>query len=151
MGNSQNGTIYPNFSGQVRPAFAPSPHFRTGRQLGVQNILCERELPLDLHECRDKYFSLYDRGLLTASEVNNGFVELMLDAPTADAALALCDGLPDWFRDNFRAWFAELADRDFAYRWFGIGDTRTPEEVEADARRHQAFLKRMADDLLARR
>ena len=103
---------------------------------------------MNLRDRRDKLFANFDRGLITESETSNAFVALMLDAHDDAAAIALCDALPDRFRTTFRKWLTELADRDYAYRWFGIGDTRSPEQVEADSKRHQEILSRLGPTVL---
>ncbi len=103
---------------------------------------------MNLRDRRDKLFAMFDRGIVTESETCNGFVALMLDADDDNAALALCDTLPDWFRISFRNWLTDLADRDYVYRWFGIGDSRTPEQVAADSKRHQEFLSRLGPIVL---
>ena len=103
---------------------------------------------MNLCDRRDNLFANFDRGIITESEISNAFVALMLDADDDAAALDLCDSLPDWFRVSFRKWLTELADRDYAYRWFGIGDTRTPEQVAADSKRHQDVLSRLGPAVL---
>ena len=103
---------------------------------------------MNLHERRDKLFAAYDRGIITESEVANAFLALMLDADDDTTALNLCDPLPEWFRTSFRNCLTELADRDYAYRWFGIGDSRTLEQVEADSKRHQQILLRLGPIVL---
>lgn len=95
---------------------------------------------MKLRDRRDKLFAMFDRGIITESETRIGFVALMLDAKDDTAAFALCDTLPAWFRVSFRNWLTDLADRDYAYRCFGIGDSRRPNEVAADSKRHQEIL-----------
>lgn len=99
---------------------------------------------------RNQLFANYERGLVTESEVHRGYVAIMLDAADDDAALHLCDSVPAWFRASFQLWLIEIALNDYYARWFGIEDTRRPEQVEADARRQQSFLKRTGDQLKIR-
>jgi hypothetical protein len=70
--------------------------------------------PMNLHEYRDKMFEYYGRGVLDAHEVNVGVSALMLRADDDEAVLALCDDTPDWFRENFRDWLAELDAQDYS-------------------------------------
>ena len=103
---------------------------------------------MNLGDRRDKLFAGFDRGIVIESEICIGFVDLLLDADDDAAPLALCETLPEWFRVSFRDWLTDLADRDYAHCWFGIGDSRTPEQVVADAKRHQEILSRLAPTAL---
>jgi hypothetical protein len=97
---------------------------------------------------RQRLFSLYDRGLVTVSELDRGFVGLLIDAKNDDDALALCKELPVWFRSEFTSYLTDLANHDYRFRWFGIGDTRSQEQIEADTARHQEFLRRISPQIL---
>lgn len=84
-------------------------------------------------------FEYYGRGVLDAHEVNVGVSELMFLAVDDDAALALCDNAPGWFRENFREWLVEMADQDYAF----------PSD-EIDGMGHEEFFRRMAGRLRER-
>ena len=102
-----------------------------------------------LRHRRDRLFASYDRGIITESEVSSAFVALMLDADDDGAALDLCDSLPEWFRGTLRTQLTKLANRDYAYCSFGIGDQRTPEQIAADSKRHQEILSRLGPAVLS--
>ena len=97
---------------------------------------------------RDKLLACLERGIVSESEAHNSFVALILDADNDAAALELCDALPDSFRKSFREWISELAERDYLFRWFGIGDSRTAEQIDADAKRYQQILARLGPAML---
>jgi len=97
---------------------------------------------------RDKLLACLDRGIVTESEAHNSFIALILDADDDAAALNLCDALPDSFRKSFRTWLSELAERDYLFCWFGIGDSRTDEQVDADSKRYQQTLTRLGPAML---
>ena len=99
-------------------------------------------------EKRDKLLACLERGIVTESEVHNSFIALILDADDDAAALELCNSLPDSFRKSFRECLSELAERDYLFRWFGIGDSRTAEQVDADAKRYQQILTRLGPAIL---
>ncbi len=125
--------------GAYAPSYTPSP--LVGAACGVASV--------NLRDRCDKLFLNYDRGILTASEVNEGFVTLILDAPHDEEALELCDALPDWFRAEFRRRLCDLAEHNYVFRRFWIGPG-AEEQIKADAQRDQAILKRLAPELLAR-
>ena len=97
---------------------------------------------------RDKLLACLERGIVTESEVHNSFIALILDADDDAAALELCNSLPDSFCKSFRECLSELAERDYLFRWFGIGDSRTAEQVDADAKRYQQILTRLGPAIL---
>jgi hypothetical protein len=97
---------------------------------------------------RDKLIASLDRGIITESEAHNSFIGLILDADDDAAALNLCNDLPDTFRTSFRGWLSDLSERDYLFRWFGIGDSRTAEQVDADAKRYQQILTRLGPTML---
>jgi hypothetical protein len=92
---------------------------------------------------RDKYFSLRDRGMITDTEVSSAFIELLTDAADDKSALSLCTGLPVWFEKVLSESLEDMSKTKFYRRSFGIGDSRTPEEVHRDALRQQELLLRI--------
>ena len=98
---------------------------------------------------RDRLFAEYDRGVLTTTSVEIEFISLMLDASDDVAAVALCQSLPDWFRQHFRQSLISRAEAGYAIRWFAMGDARTHKHVEQDAKRYGQILERLAADILA--
>jgi len=104
-------------------------------EMGKHIYLCAR---------RDKYISMRVRGFITDSEVADAFIRLLSDAPDDESALNLCEGLPDWFREVFGQSLEELSAMNYYRRSFGIGDSRTSDEVHRDALRQQKLLVRLA-------
>jgi hypothetical protein len=84
-----------------------------------------------------------NRGVITDAETSNAFIDLLTDAPDDETALKLCVGLPEWFCKVFSESLDELSTMQFYRRRFGIGDSRTPEEVNRDALRQQELLLRL--------
>ena len=99
------------------------------------------------HQHRDKLFASYGQGSITKTEGHLRIVALMQDVGDEEIACELCDDAPDWFRHSFRDWIIDLSKKDYYARWFAMGDTRSTEQVEADARQQQVFLKRVAHRL----
>jgi hypothetical protein len=104
---------------------------------------------MNLRDRRNELFANYDRGAIAESEVRVAFVALLLDADDDATALDLCDSLPDWFQASFCQWLSEIAERNFAFRWFRIGDSRTPDEIEADSKRYQEILMRLGPSIMS--
>ena len=104
---------------------------------------------MDLFERRDKLFDLVDRDILGPTDVMTMFVELMLEADCDSTAISLCKTSPEWFRKRLRA---EIQDRVqsgvFVKRWYAIGESRTMEQAEADAKRHGSILERLSSEIL---
>lgn len=100
-------------------------------------------------EKRDRLFSGYDRGIVTASEVVANFIDLLVECDSDADAVNLCDGTPQWFRDKLGSSLDRWAATDYFVRSFYIGDTRTPEQVEADAKRVQSCLRDLAPKINA--
>ena len=104
---------------------------------------------MELAAKRDRLFAEHERGALGDGDVQTRFVALMLDAPDDALALTLCDSMPDWFREQFRAYLHDNANVGYAHRWFSMGDPRSRAQVESDAKRHGDFLERLAPEILA--
>ncbi len=103
---------------------------------------------MDLITRRDQLFDHYDQGYFTLSDVCISFVELMLETSDDEVAISLCDSIPDWFRIDFLDRLMRGAEHDYAYKWFSIGESRSPEQIKSDAKRHQAILKRVGPRLI---
>ena len=58
----------------------------------------------ELANQRDRLFRAHEQGKMTADEVLNRFVALMIRVSNDSAALALCDSMPEWFCDHFLAY-----------------------------------------------
>ena len=91
-----------------------------------------------------KYVDGYDRGILASTECANGLLDLMGQAPDDATALALCETLPIWLSDAFRQLLNDYQTTDFYRRSFGIGDTRTNNQIHDDALRQQETLHRLS-------
>lgn len=100
-----------------------------------------------LKKWKQKYFSGYERGIVTASEFTNALIELMLDAENDETCLDLCSDLPEWSRKAFLDRLEALEKMDFYCRSFGIGDMRTEQQVHSDALRQQELLRRLASKI----
>ena len=99
---------------------------------------------------RNRYFSARDRGIITDAETAQAFIDLLSDASDDDSALNLCVDLPAWFRDVLIESLDDLSKTEFYRRSFGIGDSRTPEEVHRDALRQQELLLRLVPKIRAK-
>ena len=103
---------------------------------------------MDLDQKRDRLFREYERGVRGPGELRVRFVELMLDAPDDMASMSLYRTAPDWFRKEFRSYVDSCSKNGFGNRWSAIGETRTMEEIDEDARRHGDILERLAPEIL---
>lgn len=93
---------------------------------------------------RNKCLSLRDRGVITDAELANAFFRLLADAPDDHSALCLCENLPLWCRGLLCNALEDLSTTGFYRRSFGVGDSRSPEEVHRDALLQQELLARLA-------
>jgi hypothetical protein len=75
-------------------------------------------------------------------------MDLLVEAENDNVRLQLCTDLPEWFRVAFIEQLEDLAETDFYRRSFGIGDTRTEEQVHRDALRQQELLRRLAAKII---
>ena len=73
---------------------------------------------MELAAKRDRLFAEHERGALGDGDVQTRFVALMLDAPDDALALTLCDSMPDWFREQFRAYLHDNANVGYAHRCY---------------------------------
>lgn len=99
------------------------------------------------HHYLDKLFTSYDHGRVTKSELQVRILEFMQNLNDDKLACELCGYLPSWFRPVFSELLTNLAKSDYYGRWVFIGDPRTTEQVETDAKLKQRFLKRIAPSL----
>ncbi len=87
---------------------------------------------------------MYDRGLLTAHEFVNQLFDLCAESNASNQDIAAAFGVvPDEMMHTLQAELHELANGDFYRRSFGIGDSRTEDEVHADALARQPVLRRV--------
>ena len=100
-----------------------------------------------LLERRQKYCSGYDRGIMTANECAMALVDLIIDADDDQVRIDLLAELPDWYRIAFLERIDAMEQMDFYCRSFGIGDSRTPEQVHNDALRQQELLRKLAPQI----
>lgn len=96
---------------------------------------------------RDKYCHGFDRGIVTASEGSQALLSLLVDAPDDGTCMKLCTELPEWLRASFLDLLDDYETTDYYRRSFGIGDTRTKDEVHADALDQQEMLRRLAPEI----
>jgi len=95
---------------------------------------------------RDKYIQGFERGLTTASECSHALLSLLVDAQDDEVRQQLCAELPEWLRAAFLDLLDDFEATNYYRRSFGIGDTRTKEQVHVDALRQQEMLQRLAPE-----
>ncbi len=86
-------------------------------------------------------FSLYDRGVITITEIEIRFFTCLTQVAHESQLTALCRHVPTEIQEHLSVKLSALAETDYYQRWFAMGDIRSTEQIHQDALDHQAALK----------